>query len=415
MKDGFLRLVRVPVALEMLFEAIPDTDPPAETVPVPAALGRVTAKDVSAPEDLPGFTRSSMDGFAVKASDIFGASESLPAYLELVGEVLMGRAPGVTVGGGKAARISTGGVLPEGADAVVMVEDTEISGDTVEVARSVAPGENIVRRDEDIARGSILLDKGTVVGAAQIGALAGLGILTIEVFERPVVGIISTGDELVPPEAKPAPGQVRDINSAALAAAVRRHGCEARAYGIVEDELGRLLSSSRRALAECDTLIISGGSSVGVRDVTLDVIAELGRPGVLTHGLYLKPGKPTLLAVCGGKPVLGFPGNPASALAVFGEIFVPVLARLRGEAPTALEGTPRVIEAELDRSIASATGRLELVPVAVNRVGERLVATPIMGKSNLIGTLARAMGNIRVPEGSEGLGRGQMVTVELLD
>ena len=413
--EDFLKLVHLDEAVAGVLRALPGERPGTEMIALREATGRVLAGDVEAPEDLPGFNRSSMDGYAVRAADTFGASEGLPAYLEYAGEAPMGRPCPFAAGPRQAVGISTGGLLPAGADAVVMVENTELSGSTVEVVRGAAPGENTVRPDEDVAKGSLLAGGGRVVGPALAGALAGLGITSVEVYRLPVVGIISTGDELVPPDERPGPGQVRDVNSAALSAAVRSAGCIARAYGIVEDDLGRLLEVSRAALLECDALVISGGSSAGVRDVTVDVIARLGEPGVLAHGIYLKPGKPTLVGVCGGKPVLGLPGNPASALAVFREVLEPVLERLRGEVPRPGSSTPRTVAAVLERPVASATGRLELVPVELREDGETYVACPVMGKSNLIGTLARAHGNVRIPEGTEGLIQGQIVTVELLE
>ena len=414
MAEVFLKLVHLEEAVEKLIGALSDREPFVEEVKTVDALGRVAAGDIVAPEDLPGFERSSMDGFAVRASDTFGAGEGQPAYLELVGEVPMGAPSLLKVEPGKTLRISTGGVLPDDADAVVMVENTELSGTTVEVVKGVAPGENIVRPDDDIAKGAILLEKGKTLGPAHVGALVGLGITKLSVFVLPVVGIISTGDELVPPDDRPGPGRVRDVNSAALAAAVAQAGCVSRTYGIIEDDYRRLLEVSRRALSGCDALIISGGSSAGVRDVTVDVIRELGEPGLLAHGIYLKPGKPTLIAVCDGKPVLGFPGNPASALAVFREVFAPVLRTLRGEAPDTAKPA-RTVEAVLGRSVASDPGRLDLVPVTLDEQEGGLVAVPVAGRSNLIGTLARAQGQVRIPEGSEGLERGERVIVELLE
>jgi molybdopterin molybdotransferase len=407
--------MHLPEAVAVLLESLGDMDPAVEEVGLAEVLGRVLAGDVFAPEDLPGFERSSMDGYAVRASDTFGASEGLPAYLELAGEVPMGAPAEIAVGPGQAVRISTGGVLPEGADAVVMVENTELSGATIEVVKGAAPGDNTVRPDEDIARGAFLFGRGQVVGPAQVGALAALGIQSVQVFKRPLVAIVSTGDELVPTEKMPGPGQVRDVNTAALCAAVVRAGCEASAYGIVEDDFDTLLTTSRAALQECDALIISGGSSAGVRDLTVDVLRELGEPGVLAHGIYLKPGKPTLIAVCNGKPVLGRPGNPASALAVFREVMVPLLKRLAGEEPGPTSIVPRVVEAMIERSVSSATGRLELVPVSLRLENGALMATPVLGKSSLIGTLARARGQVRIPEGSEGLEAGERVIVELLE
>ena len=415
MVEEFLNLVTLEEALRRLLDGVSSVEPCIEGIRAQESLGRVLAGDVTAPEDLPGFERSSMDGFAVRAADTFGAGEGQPAYLEVAGEVPMGKSSDLKITPGRAVRISTGGVLPEGADAVVMVEDTEVNGSTLEVNKGVAPGENIVERDEDIRGGTLLFEKGQALGPAQIGALVGLGITEVEVFRLPVVGIISTGDELVPADEVPAPGKVRDVNTAALCASVVEAGCRAKPYGIVEDDPDRLLKASLEAVSGCDALLISGGSSAGVWDVTVDVIARLGKPGVLAHGIHLKPGKPTLIAVCDGKPVVGLPGNPASALAVFREVVAPLLSRLRGESQGALAGRHRTIEAVLDRSVASTAGRLELVPVALREEEGRVVANPILGKSSLIGTLARAHGNIRVPEGSEGLSRGGRVVVELLE
>jgi len=413
--EAFLELVPRDEAVRRLLDALSGLELKVEEIESIDSPGRVLSRGVESPEDLPGFDRSSMDGFAVRASDTFGASEGLPAYLEIVGEVLMGEAGVVAIGPGQSVRISTGGAVPPGADAVVMVENTEVSGPTLEVVKGAAPGENVIRRDEEISRGAVLFKKGQVIGPAQVGALSALGITRVPVFALPLVGIISTGDELVMPGETPGPGQVRDVNSDALRSAVVRAGCVPRNYGIVGDVHRDLLEASRLALSECDALLISGGSSAGVRDITVDVLGELGLPGVLVHGIYLKPGKPTLVAVCGGKPVVGLPGNPASALAVFREVIAPALARLRGESEREGAGAARRVEAVIDRSVASATGRLELVPVTLRRGGEVIVASPISGKSSLIGTLARARGQVRIPEGSEGLESGQTVSVELLE
>jgi len=413
MPEEFLNLVHLNEAVRLLLEGLPEGGVATEEVEASRAPGRVIAGDIVAPEDVPGFDRSGMDGFAVRASDTFAASEGLPVYLELTGEVPMGRATAIEVAPQEAVRISTGGVMPEGSDAVVMVENTEVSGETVEVVKGVAPGENVIRKDEDIARGALLFPSGQVLGPAQVGALVALGITEVSVYRLPVVGIISTGNELVPPSETPGPGQVRDVNSTALAASVVRAGCLARTYGIAADEFGVLLEVSRRVLDECDALIISGGSSMGVRDLTVDILDRLGPPGTLAHGIYLKPGKPTLIAVCDGKPALGLPGNPASALTVFEEVMAPVLAALRGEIKRGAGA--RTVQAILERSVASATGRLELVPVSLGLEGELLKATPIQGKTNLIGTLARADGNVRILEGCEGIERGERVTVELHD
>ena len=415
MSDSFLRLIHLPEAVRLLLQSVPAGVGSPEQVKIEDALGRVSAEDVRSPVDLPGFDRSSMDGFAVKAADTFGAGEGSPAYLELTGEVPMGRAGEVAVGPGQAVRISTGGVMPEGADAVVMVENTELSGATVEVVKGVAPGENTIAYDEDVASGGLLVEKGMVLGPAQLGALAGVGLAAVQVYGRPVVSIISTGDEVVPAGTDPDPGQVRDINTIALAASVSRAGCVPLARGIVGDDFDSLLGAAREALEVSDVLLLSGGSSAGVRDMTLEVLNALGEPGVLAHGLYFKPGKPTLIAVCDGKLALGLPGNPASALAVFREVLAPALMKMRGEKPPPAGLAPRTVEAVMDRSVSSSPGRLELVPVALTESEDGLVASPILGKPNLIGTLVRARGQVRVGEGVEGLEQGQRVIVEMLE
>jgi molybdopterin molybdotransferase len=415
LSQRFLDLINISEAAGLLLENLSPGSGGTETVPLRHAAARILAGDVVAAGDLPGFERSSMDGYAVRAADTFGAGESLPAYLELVGEVPMGRAPGFPVREGQAARISTGGFVPEGADAVVMVENTQQEAARVEVLRAVAPGENVLRRDEDVASGTVVLREGTALGPAQIGVLAGLGIVEVEVREVPLVGVLSTGDEVIPASMPPGPGQVRDINSSALAAAVEGAGCRARAYGIVPDSREELLTASRKALEECEALLISGGSSAGVRDLTVEILGELGPPGVLAHGIYLKPGKPTLVAVCDGKPALGLPGNPASALAVFRELAVPLLRHMRGERPSPAGFPCRAVRAIMGRPVSSAMGRTELVPVELEEREGGLFAVPVMGKSSLIGTLARAVGQVRIPEGSEGVARGESVAVELLE
>jgi len=411
----FLKLIHLPQAVRMLLESVPGPVGDVEEKNIEEALGRVAARDVPSPEDLPGFDRSSMDGYAVRAADTFGASEGSAAYLELAGEVMMGRASDLSVGAGQALRISTGGVMPDGADAVVMVENTELAGETVEVVKGVAPGENTIGRDEDVAAGSLLVEQDQALGPAQLGALAGVGIVKVTVYRRPVVAILSTGDEVVPADSKPEPGQVRDINTIALAASAVRAGCTAKECGIVADDFDSLLGAARDALGDADVLLISGGSSAGVRDMTLDVLNALGEPGVLAHGIYFKPGKPTLLAVCDGKLALGLPGNPASALAVFREVLIPALMKLRGERPGPASFAPRTVEAVMERSVASSPGRLELVPVALKQTEDGYLASPIMGKPNLIGTLVRARGHVRVGEGVEGLEQGQRVTVEMME
>jgi len=380
---------------------------PVEEVALGGVLGRVLAAEVCAAEDVPGFDRATVDGFAVRAADTFGASEGLPAYLRVAGEVLMGRPPGGSVGTGEAWRIPTGGMLPEGADAVVMVEHTEEAGpDMVAVLRPVAPEENVVRRGDDVRAGEVIFQAGKRLRPQDIGLLAACGVTYVRVFKRPVVGIIGTGDEVVGGEAVPGPGQVRDVNTPALAAAVAESGGVPVVYGIVPDELPALQKTLVKAVAECDLVLLSGGSSVGARDLTLQAIQSLAGAAVLFHGLAVKPGKPTIGAAVEGKAVFGLPGHPVSALVVFEFLVRPLLEP---------ERSSRVpLRVRLGRSLRSAPGREDYVRARlVVRDGE-LVAEPILGKSGLIATLSRADGLVRLPLDVAGVEAGGMVDVFLM-
>jgi molybdopterin molybdotransferase len=383
----------------------------AESVPTAEAVGRVLAEHLHAPADLPTFPRSTMDGFAVRAADTFGASESLPAYLTVRGEVLMGRRPATAVGPAEALRIATGGMIPDGADAVVMVEHTqEVDRDTIEVVRPVAPGENVVQVGEDVAAGALLLEAGHELRPQDLGGLMALGLTTVRVAPRLTVGILGSGDEIVPPDRAPGPGQIRDVNSYTLAAMVRRAGHLPRLCGIVPDVYEALERAARDALATNDVVILSAGSSVSTRDMTARVIAALGAPGVLVHGVALKPGKPTILAVANGKPVFGLPGNPVSCMVTFDLFVAPALAALSGAArPPA----PPAVAARLGKNVASVPGREDYVQVRLERRDGELWAEPVFGKSSLIYTLVRAHGLVRIDLDRSGLSRGDRVDVRL--
>lgn len=381
-----------------------------ERVPLHEALDRVLAEELCAPDDLPAFPRSTMDGFAVRAADTYGASEGLPAYLTLCGEVPMGRAAELEVGPGAAARVHTGGMLPSGADAVVMVEHTQaLDAGTIEVVRPVAVGENVIPVGEDVRRGARLFARGHRLRPQDLGGLAAAGIAVAPVVARPRVAILATGDEVVPPDQTPAPGQVRDVNSYTIAALTRRAGGEPLPLGIVPDDAAALRRRAEAALAEADALIISAGSSVSTRDITAEVIAALGAPGVLVHGVAIHPGKPTILAAAGGRPVFGLPGNPVSTMIAF-ELFVaPALQKLLGAPP------PPAVEltARLTRNIASRSGREDFVPVRLERRDGVLWADPVFGKSNQIFIMVRADGLVRVPLDLAGLYEGDQVAVRL--
>jgi molybdopterin molybdotransferase len=403
--------VRTPAdALETLLARLP-TPVATENVPTRDALDRVLAQDLRSPADLPTFRRSTMDGFAVRAADTFGATEGLPAYLELVEEVFMGQVPTCPLESGECARISTGGMLPDGSDAVVMVEQTqEVGPTTIEAMRAVAPGENVVQVGEDVRAGDPMLRRGHVLRPQDLGGLVAMGINTVLVARRLRVAIVSGGDELVDPEQMPAAGQIRDINSSTLAALVTRGGHEPVLAGVFPDEYAALRNASAQALAESDVLILSAGSSVSARDMTAQVVDSLGQPGVLVHGVSLKPGKPTILAVCGDKAVFGLPGNPVSCMVTYDLFVAPTLAYLMGAAAP----PRRIISARLTRNIASATGREDYIQVRLDRRADGgLDAVPIFGKSNLIFTLVRADGMLKIPLDAGGLNAGAEVEVVL--
>ena len=384
------------------------------------SLGRVTAEDVLAPHPLPEFPRSTVDGYAVKARDTFGASDSLPGYLKLAGEVPMGAAPSFAIRPGECALIHTGGMLPEGADAVVMLEYTQQSGDEIELLRAVADGENLIRVGEDVQQGQVVIPRGSLLRPAEIGGLMALGITKLRVANKINVGLISSGDEVIPAEQSPAPGQVRDINAHTLSALVRRSGGEAVYYGILPDDFDALRAAAQKALAECDVVVITAGSSASTRDMTAQVIDSLGRPGVLVHGINTKPGKPTILGACGGKAVIGLPGNPVSAL-VNGYLFVvPVIEKLLG---LPLDRPKASIPARLTVNLASQAGREDWWPVRLlpspkgrgaGGEGAGWLAEPIFGKSNLIFTLAAADGLIKIHPDANGISAGEMVDIFLM-
>jgi molybdopterin molybdotransferase len=399
-----------PDGLRALLEELGAPSVPTERLATWDALDRVLAEDTRSPGDLPTFPRSTMDGFAVRAADSFGASEGVPAYFDITGEVLMGQAPSVRLETGHAARIATGGMLPDGADAVVMVEQTqEVGPSTIEVLRSVAPGENVVQIGEDVKAGDPILPAGHTLRPQDVGGLLALGLTEVCVARRLRVGIISGGDELVAPDQPPGPGQIRDINSYTLQGLVQRTGHTPWLAGLLPDEAEALASAAARALADSDVVILSAGSSVSTRDMTSRIVDRLGRPGVLVHGVSLKPGKPTILGVCDGKPVFGLPGNPVSCMVTFDLFVAPTLAHLSGAA----NPPRRSVTARLGRNIASATGREDYIQVRLEEQAGALTAVPVFGKSNLIYTLVRADGMLKIPLDVGGLSAGALVEVVL--
>ncbi len=385
----FLTLLPPDKALHRFIDHLP-ADPVPEAIETSLACGRVTVSPTLAPHPLPAFPRSAMDGYAVRAADTYGASESLPAYLDLAAEVPMGAAPDFRLAPAQCALIHTGGMLPEGADAVVMVENTQTArAGEVEILHAVAVGENVIKVGEDVKGGQEVIPAGTRLRPAEIGGLMALGITRVSVARQPRVGILSSGDEVIPPGQKPAPGQVRDVNTYTLSALVERTGGVAVRYGIIPDTRSDMLAAISRAHRECDMVIVTAGSSASSRDLTAEVIDQIGAPGVLVHGVNVRPGKPTILAVCDGKAMVGLPGNPVSALVIAGLFAVPALRTLLGENQVRPQPT---VPARLTVNFASQTGREQWLPVRLIPGPEGYQADPIFGKSNLIFTLARADG-----------------------
>jgi|Deesub1362B_J571_1020462.scaffolds.fasta_scaffold00174_23 molybdopterin molybdotransferase len=402
------KMATLPEALRLIQEAFRPLDGD-ERIATSAACGRILAEEVRAPEDLPGFPRATMDGYAVRAVDTFGACEGSPARLALVGEIRVGCPPPGPLGEGEAMAIPTGGFLPEGADAVVMIEDSEAAEpDTVLVFSPVAPGENVIGPRDDIAKGTRLFPRGHRLRPQDVGTLMGLGITAVRVVRRPRAAVVATGEEIVPPDIRPGPGQVRDINSYTMECLLEGAGAMPELHGIVPDSTEGLREALKRALGEADLVVISGGSSVGTRDVTLAVLESLGE--VLFQGLRMKPGKPTILARVDGKPVVGCPGHPVSAFVVGAKVIVPLVERLLGVVNPLRRPW---IQVTLAGSVPSAKGRREFVRVRL--VGEegQFRAVPIIAESAVISSLALAHGLIEVPEEVEGLEAGTQVWVEL--
>ena len=382
-------------------------DRPPETVGLDCALGRVLAQDILAEEYVPGFDRSTVDGYALRGADTFGCSESIPALLTCEGAVEMGKEPAFAVGPYQCAAIPTGGALPEGADAVQMVEHTEdYGGGEIGIVKSVPPGANLIFKGDDVKPGDLVLRKGRRLEPQDVGALAALGVTQVPVVPRLRVGLISTGDELVPPEQDPGPGQVRDVNGPLVAALLAQVGAEPVPLGIVPDREELLREAVEKALETCDCVVLSGGSSVGEKDAACRVMASLGE--VLCHGVAMKPGKPTLLGKAGGKPILGLPGHPVAALFTAKLFLIPLLARLEGRT-----WAERTVSARLAQTVPANHGRAQYTGVTLEEKPDGLWAVPIWGKSGLITTLAGADGFFCVPRDREGIPAGESVEVSL--
>ena len=385
---------------------------PSELVSLSSAFDRIPAEGIMASEDLPERARSTVDGYAVQAADSFGASDSIPALFTVVGAVTMGALSDLLIGSGQTAYIPTGGFLPSGADAVVMVEYTNpVDEASVEVTHPVTSGANVLLPGEDVKTGELIVPAGEPLRPQDLGLLAGLGIASVRAYQQAKVAVISTGDEVVPVDRKPKPGQIRDANGHSISALVRAAGAIPLPFEIVPDDAGMLRAALADALGQADVVVLSGGSSVGMRDLIVEVVAALPGAEVLAHGIAIRPGKPTLLARHGGKAIFGLPGHPVSALIVAMIFLAPFLRYIQGGR---LEKGPlgERTRATLAVSMHSIIGLEDYIRVRLERAADgEYIARPVFGKSSMLSTMARANGVIAVPAQAEGMVEGAAVEV----
>ncbi len=404
----FFKVKTVEETFSLIEENIP-TIQQTEVRMLEEALHYILAEQVYAKENVPSFDRSTVDGYAVRAKDTYGSSESMPGFLTLAGEVRMGEAPTAKVGQGTAVYVPTGGMMPEGSDSVIMIEHCEDLEGLLNTYKQVAPGENIISAGEDIKEGEILLNKGTKLRPQELGALASLGITHVKVFRQVRVGYLSSGDEIVPYQTETLlEGQIRDINYLTIAGLANEWNIDVIYGGIVRDDYEEFRSRARDLYDQVDCLILSGGSSVGVKDYTTDVIQSLGGPGVFVHGISIKPGKPTILALANGKPVMGLPGHPASAMIIFKLFGERILRKLKGEK---IEHKPERIFAKITKNIPSSMGRADYIRVRLFENEGDWWAEPILGKSGLITTLVKSDGIVEISSEKEGVSQGDYVPV----
>lgn len=409
MAQTFFKVLAPQEALRLLLAV-----EPVKTEQILSVKGRarVLAEDLYSTVDLPHFHRAAMDGYAVKAKDTFGASQSLPAYLKLAGVVEMGKEAAQPLATGETIRISTGGMMPPESDAVVMVEYTdETQAGLVEIHRGVSPWQNVIQIGDDIKKGEQVFSRGRRLRAHDLGALTGVGISSISVYKRPRIGLISTGDEIVDADTVPAPGQVRNINQHSLAGLIEECGGELNDWGVVRDDRGALARTIGEALEWADLVLLSGGSSMGAKDIALETILSFPDSEFVFHGISIAPGKPTIFARACGKPILGLPGYPVSALVIFDLFAAPMIRRLGGE--NAIGRWATTVKAKLKTNIASQIGREDYVRVTLEGPPEQLVATPLPGKSGAIFTLVRADGMVRIDMNQDGMEQGEEVQVIL--
>ncbi|WML55338.1 molybdopterin molybdotransferase MoeA [Neobacillus sp. PS3-12] len=406
----FFKVKTVEETFQMIDELIPVTQK-TEVRKLENALHYILAEPIIATENVPGFDRSTVDGYAVRASDTYGSSESMPGFLNMVGEVKMGEMASHPVGSGQAIYVPTGGMLPPKSDSVIMIEHCEDIDGLLNTYKQVAPGENVIRKGEDIKEGEVLLEAGTKLRPQELGAIAALGVTEVTVFRRLKVGYLSSGDEIVPFETKTIEvGQIRDINHLTIAGLANEWDIDVVYGGIVKDDYKIFQQKAQEIYNEVDCLILSGGSSVGAKDYTTEVIQSLGDPGVFVHGISIKPGKPTILALANSKPVIGLPGHPASAMIIFRLFGERILKKLSGQT---LEKKPDRVFAKITKNIPSAPGRSDYIRVKLLEKDSEWWAEPIIGKSGLITTLVKSDGIVEIHSEKEGILQGEYVPVIL--
>lgn len=399
-------------ALQAILSALPKGNLPSEKLKIEDCLRRITAEDIISPEDLPQFSRSTVDGYAINSLDSYGASENLPAYLNVKYEVPMGSVPDFEVHKLECAKIPTGGMLPPGTDAVVMLEHTQfISHDMIEVIKPVASGENVVQRGEDFKCNEIIIPKGFSLRPQDIGSLAAVGIADILVFRRPIVSIISTGDEIISHDMPISFGQIRDINSLTLAGWVNDLGGIALRKGIFRDDYNLIKDALTKSINDSDIVLISGGTSAGAKDMVSTIINDIGKPGVLFHGVSMKPGKPLIGGVIDNKPILGLPGHPVAVEVCFSIFIKPILEQLSGLSRKS--PFEKIVTARLSKSVPSIAGREDHIRVNLEKKDGEIIAHPIFGKSGLISLLVKADGRAVIPSNMTGLNAGDEIVVTL--
>lgn len=406
----FFNVVTVHEAVERIHEEFKGYELGFEECPLAQAIGRILYEDIIAPEDVPGFDRSTVDGYAIKSSDSHGSSDFMPSFLECTGSVRMGESTDLSIRSGQAVYVPTGGMLPKGADCVVMIEYVQKAGESMlTLHRPAAPLENVIRRGDDIKEGQHVLKRGKTLRAQEIGVLAALGKSSVKVFGKPRIYIISTGDEIVDVDEQLLSGQIRDINGYALEALAAEAGCIVAGRALVRDSLEELKAELDRALEISDMVLISGGSSVGERDYTEKVMNSYAGEGTFIHGIAIKPGKPTIVGKARGKAVFGLPGHPVSAMIVFKAVVEKLVRRMCES-----EAAESFITATMDMNVHSSPGRTTYQMVRLHEADGGIFAEPVFGKSGMISLLSRAEGYVEIPDYCEGVEKGEQVKVRLI-